>query len=277
MLVFNKQAVRNSIFIALFCFLTCSVSNANDRNNTHDKTKYSLLDTVQGDLENYYSIDNLKFMTISFGLGGILANTSVDEDLQEEYQDNIRSDSTDDFSEVAKMFGEGKILIPLSIATAVTGYYLPKKCGVSAIGTWGFNTARSYFVGAPPMLLMQNVTGASRPGEKKDASNWRPFEDTNGVSGHAFMGAVPFITLAKMYKFSHVKWLFYGGSLLAGWSRVNDDDHFLSQAALGWAMAYQSVNSVFLTDEEQQENNALTFNVYPNGRNGFEFLMSYCW
>ena len=40
------------------------------------------------------------------------------------------------------------------------------------------------------MLLMQRVTGASRAGESDSGSHWRPFHDSNGVSGHAFMGAV---------------------------------------------------------------------------------------
>ncbi len=63
----------------------------------------------------------------------------------------------------------------------------------------GVYASRAYLVGAPAMLLMQNVTGGSRPEEMDHGSKWDPFHDDNGVSGHAFMGAVPFLTLANMY------------------------------------------------------------------------------
>ncbi|MFW6428463.1 MAG: phosphatase PAP2 family protein [Desulfosalsimonas sp.] len=237
--------------------------------------KYDLLETVKQDFINYYSFDNLKVMAISFAAGGIFANTSIDENLQKDYQDDIRDSGTDDFAGIAKTFGEGKYLIPLSLAAAASGYYIPEKNRASAIGTWGFNTARAYFVGAPPMLLMQRATGASRPGETGDGSDWNPFEDSNGVSGHSFMGAVPFITLGQMYKNSPVKWLFYGGSFITGWSRVNDNKHYVSQVALGWIMAWQSVRSVFLTDRERE--NGFCFNIAPNDDGGAQFTVSCCW
>jgi membrane-associated phospholipid phosphatase len=87
---------------------------------------------------------------------------------------------------------------------------------------------------------LQNAIGASRPDE--DDSRWRPFEDTNGVSGHSFMGAVPFITAAEMAENPYIRYSLYLGSMLCGWSRINDDRHYLSQAALGWWIAYLSVS-----------------------------------
>ncbi|MCK5163518.1 MAG: phosphatase PAP2 family protein, partial [Desulfobacula sp.] len=247
---------------------------ADDADGIFNAEEYKLFEIVKGDFLNFYSLSNLKVMAASFALGGVLANTSADESMQSGYQDNIRSENTDDFSEMAKNLGEGKYLIPLSLAAATVGYFIPEDSGASAIGTWGANTARAYLVGAPPMLLMQVVTGASRPDEGTVGdSSWSPFEDNNGVSGHSFMGAVPFITLAKMYKDNPVKWFFYGASFLASWSRVNDNDHYVSQSALGWVMAYQSVRSVFMTDKQRE--NPLAFNIYPYGSKGAGFLVSY--
>jgi hypothetical protein len=48
-------------------------------------------------------------------------------------------------------------------------------------------------VGAPPLYVMQQVTGSSRPGEGSAGSHWHFLNDNNGVSGHAFIGAVPFL------------------------------------------------------------------------------------
>lgn len=268
----NETALFFFIFLST-CF--CPVSFADDNKNSSAGFEYDLFETVKTDYKNYYSWDNLKVIIAGFTAGAILANTDADGNLLDGYQKNWRSSGTDDFAKGAKNLGEGKYLIPVSLAAAVAGYYLPEGSGASDIGTWGLNTTRAYLVGAPPMLLMQVVTGASRPGEISDGSDWRPFRDNNGVSGHAFMGAVPFITLAKMYKDSPVRWLYYGASFLAGWSRVNDGDHYISQSALGWMMAFQSVNAVFLTDKEKE--NHLSFNLYPYGSDGAGFLLSFSW
>jgi len=101
------------------------------------------------------------------------------------------------------------------------------------------------------MLAMQVVTGASRPGETDHGSLWAPFQDNNGVSGHSFLGAVPFISAAKMTDNRFWKAAFYAGSTLAAFSRINDDDHYASQAMLGWWMAYVAATAV---DDTEQGN-----------------------
>ncbi len=69
----------------------------------------------------------------------------------------------------------------------------------------------------------------------------------------AFMGAIPFLTLASMYNDNKVvKYLSYAASFAAAWSRVNDDDHYLSQAALGWYLAFESVDAVFDADKKKR-------------------------
>ncbi|MCD4677174.1 MAG: phosphatase PAP2 family protein [Desulfobacula sp.] len=274
MFFLKKNTLLKSVFIVFLGIFLSNNSFADDADGIFNAEEYKLFKIVKGDFLNFYSLSNLKVMAASFALGGVLANTSADESMQSGYQDNIRSENTDDFSKTAKLFGEGKYLIPLSLAAATVGYFIPEDSGASVIGTWGANTARAYLVGAPPMLLMQVVTGASRPDEGTVGdSSWSPFEDNNGVSGHSFMGAVPFITLAKMYKDNPVKWFFYGASFLASWSRVNDNDHYVSQSALGWVMAYQSVRSVFMTDKQRE--NPLAFNIYPYGSKGAGLLVSY--
>ena len=41
------------------------------------------------------------------------------------------------------------------------------------------------------------ATGASRPADGQ-GSHWHMFNDNNGVSGHAFIGAIPFLAAAEM-------------------------------------------------------------------------------
>lgn len=208
---------------------------------------------VVDDHLNYYSWRTARIYALSFGVGAVCANTALDQHFQTWYQDNIDSGFIHSF----KYFGEGVIVLPTYFAAAAVGYWFEDRPAGSWLEEWGLRSLRTFVVGAPPMLLMQGVTGGSRPGEQPYNSAWRPFQDNNGVSGHAFMGAIPFLTAAEMTDRPALKFSLYALSTLTGWSRVNDNAHYFSQAFLGWWMAYAAVVAV---DETQR---SLTFQVVP--------------
>ena len=112
-------------------------------------------------------------------------------------------------------------------------------------------------VGGPPLLAFQRILGSGRPTDGSE-SKWAPFKDDNGASGHAFIGAIPFLTASEMVDNRAVKSLLYAGSSLAGLSRINDDMHFTSQVLLGWWLAYLSETSV-----DRSENNRRRFETVP--------------
>ncbi|NQT40687.1 MAG: hypothetical protein HQ581_24550 [Planctomycetes bacterium] len=199
---------------------------------------------VRSDYRNYYSWNTARGLLWGLAGGAVLANTSLDEDIQDGYQDDVRSPGTDNFSAFWKTFGDGRLFIPAYIGLAVAGRMCDEMpiCGLA--GDFGGRVTRGYLVGAPPVLLMQFVLGASRPGETNHGSEWRMFEDNNAVSGHAFIGAVPFITAAQMTEKPLLKGIFYACSVLPAYSRVNDDCHYVSQICLGWWMAYLACQSV---------------------------------
>jgi len=208
---------------------------------------------VWGDYKNYYTGQTGLELLAGVGVGAALANTSIDEHFDNWYQTHVRSSGTDDFAKVCKEFGNGQIVIPAFAGLALIGtMYDDTSCG-SALGEFGVRVTRGYLVGAPPMLLMQRALGSGRPGETSDGSAWRPFADSNGVSGHAFMGAMPFITAAQMTENPWTKGCLYSLSVLPAWSRVNDHDHYLSQAVLGWWMAYLAASAVNRTDLANQD------------------------
>ena len=102
------------------------------------------------------------------------------------------------------------------------------------IGEWGDRCARAYMVGAPPMLAMQEILGSGRPYNGYDQSHWKPFAHDNGVSGHAFMSSVLFISAADMMPNQPIcQGVLYACSFMTAWARINDNMHFLSQAAPG--------------------------------------------
>ena len=206
----------------------------------------SIKDTIINDYKNFYTLNNIIKLGGAFAIGGTMANTSIDQKIQNWYKDNIKSNSTDNFAKIAKSMGDGTYLIPLGLL-ASSYYYLEKD---SYITNWGLKVSRSYLVGAPFMLTTQFLTGGSRPSDKHtNNSYWRPFKDNNGVSGHAFMGTVPFVVIAKMSNNYFIKIPAYLASFLTAWSRVNDNAHYTSQVLLGWYIGYLSVESVFDSDK----------------------------
>lgn len=211
--------------------------------------------TLVNDYRHFYSSERLLRLGVGFGIGAISAHSNIDYLVRENYQKHLHSKATDDAARVFKYFGERKYLLPITALSASMRYIQPD----SHLAAWGLYSIRAYITGAPAMVVMQRATGGSRPGETSHKSRWRPFSDDNGVSGHSYFGAVPFLTIARMNGHKPgIKYLAIAASTATAFSRINDDAHFLSQAALGWYMAWETVDAVF--DAEKQ---AGGFSVVP--------------
>lgn len=202
---------------------------------------------IKQDYRNYYSWENFGMLVAGFSVGAVFANSNIDSALRDEYQNHARSPGTDNFAKVCKDFGTGGQMLPAMAAGWLAGEIFPDSACGDALGEWGGRSLRAAFVGAPPMLVMQYVTGGSRPLETSAGSRWKPFSDNNGVSGHAFVGGLVFIDAAKMTDNPWLKTGFYACSALPAWSRINDDAHYTSQALLGWWMAYCAATAVDTT------------------------------
>jgi len=199
---------------------------------------------IRGDYKNYYSLENAVRLALGFGVGAALANTDVDQKIHDWYQNDVRSSGTDEFARIAKPFGNGEYVVGAITAGWLAGEVFYDHPAGDALSEWGQRSLRSIIVGTPPMLLMQYVTGGSRPGETSAGSYWKPFTDNNGVSGHSFACAVPFINAAQMTDSWPLKIGLYACSTMAGWSRINDDAHYTSQVILGWWMAFCAATAV---------------------------------
>ena len=207
---------------------------------------------VSLDYQHFYSCRGLTLVGLGLGTGAVLANTRLDQELQDWYQDGVRSRGTDDFAKAAKVFGDGNIFIPVYAGVTLLRPYLAGWPAGAVIGDWGDRCLRSVVVGGPPVLALQWILGASRPSEGA-GSCWKPFDDTHGVSGHAFIGAVTFINAAKMSDNLGAKLLWYALSTLPAWSRINDNDHYLSQAVLGWWFGYLAATAVDNSEQSKRQ------------------------
>jgi hypothetical protein len=189
--------------------------------------------TLWGDQKSFYSASNIRALAGGIGIAAALANSPVDRDVSDWYQAKVRNDFSDRLSSIAKPFGEQWQVLSVYVAASIlgrAGYASPRA------QEWGENCVRSMLVGVPPLLIAQKAIGSSRPSEP-DGSDWQFWSDSNGVSGHAFVGAVPFMIAARLSDHRASQFLWMAASTLPAWSRVNDNDHYLSQAVLGWWLA----------------------------------------
>jgi hypothetical protein len=211
----------------------------------------STCDDVWHDYGNYYSRSTAIQFVAVLAPAAVLANTNLDANFATWYQTHIRSSETNRVSDFFRPLGNGYYTIPVYVSAKFVGEYFNDVPGMGLLGEFGDRASRALLVGAPPLIAVQYLTGGGRPSGYADESYWRPFHGSHGASGHAFMGAVPFLTLAGMTDDPLAKCFFYACSPWTGMTRINDNVHYLSQVWLGWWMAYLACESVNKTESQK--------------------------
>ncbi len=200
------------------------------------------------DEQNFYECESLVCITAAFGAGALMANTGFDTTVQEAWQRSVAPTDVGKFFSGCKDIGEGRYALAAFGAAGAAGLLFEGRPTGDILGEWGSRSLRIFVVGAPPVYLLQLATGASRPGEGSAGSQWHFYNDNNGVSGHAFVGAIPFLAAADMVESPWAKGGLYVCSTFVAFSRINDNAHYPSQAFLGWYLAWASAVAVDRTE-----------------------------
>ncbi len=202
---------------------------------------------VLEDYRNFYSCDSLACVTAAFGAGALMANTGFDDTMQAAWERGVEPTGVGTFFSGCKDIGEGRYALAVFGAAAATGLVFEGNPAGDVVGEWGSRSLRMFVVGGPPLYVLQLATGASRPSEGV-GSQWHFFNDNNGVSGHAFVGAIPFLAAADMVESPLLKGTLYVCSTFVGFSRMTDNAHYPSQVFLGWYLAWASSRAVSRTE-----------------------------
>ena len=224
---------------------TGTTASASTNNESSARQIPSMFEVMRSDQLHFYSRQNLRPAFRTLGAAAILANTTMDQEFADWYQDDVRSNSLDDIANVAKSFGEQWPMVGAYVGASIGGRLAGDN---TPLALWGDRSLRSMFVGVPPLLLLQKSLGSSRPNDRPPSSTWNFWNDDNGASGHTFVGAVPFLVAAELAEDRRAKATWIALSTLTGWSRINDNDHYLSQVIVGWWLAYVSTQSVARSD-----------------------------
>lgn len=199
------------------------------------------------DYKNFYLSENLFSIGASVAVAAPIANTHADQGIRNWYQNGAgQSQGANNTANVFKAFGAYQYAIPVYVSFSLSEHIFPDSPAFATLGEFGNRSLRALAVGAPTVGILQVGLGSSRPFTQD--SYWHPFQSSHGASGHAFVGAVPFLTAASMTDNRALKVLLVVGSFGPAWSRIQTDDHYFSQVLLGWTIAYLSVESVNLTE-----------------------------
>jgi membrane-associated phospholipid phosphatase len=198
-------------------------------------------------------------------VGGALANTSGDQEIQDWYTEDVRSESTDDLAADVKVLGDTWVA-PTFVLLGLVGELAadgPPGSAGSGVTGWARRTGRATIIGLPSVYYLQQITGGNRPSDGL-GSDWEFFDGSHGVSGHTFLGAVPFLALARQSDNAAVDTLAILASTLAGWARLNDDQHYFSQVLLGWYLAWEATGAVERSHlRATGEDGGLAYSVTP--------------
>ncbi len=190
----------------------------------------------------FYAPGGLIRLAAGVGVAGSLANTSADRDFQDAYQERFDGETLRDAARALRYAGMWE-RAPLAWAAAgLLAVPWRHTAPGGAMVEWSARCLRALAVGTPPTLVIQRGLGGARPRDGDSA--WRPLEDDVAASGHALVGAIPLLTAARMVKSPLLRSTLYAASTLTAWSRVHNDDHYLSQAALGWWMGWLATSAV---------------------------------
>lgn len=192
-----------------------------------------------------YSSGGLARLLPHVAVHGALANSNADRWIRDTWQAELRSESGDDFFYKflrAGDFAQNRISVPAYALTMTLAGYSGIEDEDNAAATWAARSLRANILGGPQGWALTYMLGSHRP--YVGGSGWNPWNDNDGVSGHALYGAVPFLTAAKMTDSTGWKATWYVASTLPALARININKHYSSQAYLGWAIAHVSTGVV---------------------------------
>jgi hypothetical protein len=233
-----------ALILALLLLAALVIDGTRRRGESRDRPANPLRQLGPTGRRLYTRRNFLKMAGATAGAAAI-SYSGVDELFDEWHRDRVRGDASDAVAHLAKEFGENEIAYA-ALVYALADWALPG----TAVGRWGRQCFTATACGLPVLWTWQRVLGGSRPSDEKEwGSRFRPFADENSVSGHTFLAAIPFLVGAREVGQPVAAWGLRALSPLTGWSRINDERHYLSQVLLGYGLAWQAVQAAELTPE----------------------------
>ena len=173
-------------------------------------------------------------------LGGLSGLMLLDKPVQELSQDN-RGSSGNDLARGLRHFGQPEVYGPITLGLLGAGLV----SGDDDITRAGSRLALTLAVAGAASGATKWALGRPRPSESSDADGYVPFSGQEAMpSGHTTMAFALATALADDI---HRTWASVGLYTIAagvGWSRINDNRHWLSDVAAGAVLGITSAKVV---------------------------------
>ena len=234
-----------ALILAIVLLLVLVVDGLRRRKDRPERPANPLRQIGQTGRRLYTRRNFLKLAGATAG-GAALTYSGIDELFDEWHRTQVRGDASDAVAHLVKEFGENYVAFS-ALAYGLANWALPG----TAVGRWGQQCFTATACGLPVLWTWQRVLGGSRPSDEKEwGPRYRPFTDENTVSGHTFLAAIPFLVAANELGHPVGKWGMRALSPMTGWSRINDERHYLSQVLLGYGLAWESVQAARVSPAE---------------------------
>ena len=163
-------------------------------------------------------------------LGSSLTLIVVDEPVRDQVQ-AIRTGRTDAVATAFRQLGEFTNILPMALGAWAGGAIADDK----ALERAGARLTASFGLSVGLFMTLKIAFGRERPDGSGDATNFRPFSIVNRSfpSGHTAIAFSLATTLADDLDEPWFAAFMYAAAAGTGWSRMNDDRHWLSDVAFG--------------------------------------------
>jgi membrane-associated phospholipid phosphatase len=173
-------------------------------------------------------------------LGGLSLLTLVDEPAQRFFQEN-RNGNSDDVAHAFRHVGQPEVYGTITLGLVGAGLL----SGNHEVTRAGGRLAASLLVAGAATAGLKLAFGRSRPNETLDAYEFHPFSGGDAMpSGHT---SIAFALATDLSDEIHRTWASIGLYTIAtgvGWSRMNDNKHWLSDVAAGAVVGVTSAKLV---------------------------------
>ena len=170
--------------------------------------------------------------------GVVVASGFLDQTVQTYTQDH-RTETKDDIARVFKHMGQPEVYATVGLGTILTGLI----AGDDDIARAGGRITGSLVTAGATNSILKYVVGRTRPNHSSmpDPDEFKPFSgNVSFPSGHTAMAFALAASVSNEVHFVPAQIGLYGAATLTGWSRINDNKHWLSDVLGGAAVGITS-------------------------------------
>ncbi len=169
-------------------------------------------------------------------LGVLSAASLLDEPLRDHLQAH-RTAGKDDAARVFRRVGQPEIYAVVGLGTIATGLIT----GDAGITRSGERITAGLLLAGVTSSALKLATGRRRPGGGTGPYEFHPFSGNDAwPSGHTTMAFALAAGVSDELHSTPAAIVLYGAAALTGWSRLNDDRHWLSDVLAGAAVGVTS-------------------------------------